>query len=263
MAAHTNTDDHVIHDTASFHRAVRAGEHQAQQGNLVTFGIVPDRAETGYGYINKGVQKEDAFEVDRFVEKPDPATAERYLESGEYLWNSGMFMFRVDSLLSELESYAAEIVKHCRESVAEAELDLDFVRLGTEGFDACPSDSIDYALMEKTDNAVVVPLDAGWSDVGNWASLHATKTADADNNVAVGDVLLEGCESCYAHSTSRMVAAVGLKDHVIVETSDAVMVAPKGRSQDVKAIVERLKKAGRAEVSLHREVFRPWGTPRV
>ncbi len=253
--------DHVIHDTDAFQKAVEAGYMQASNGKLVTFGIVPDQPETGYGYIKKGPSAGGtACEVDEFVEKPDGATAAEYLTSGRYLWNSGMFMFRVNQYLEELEQFAPEMVMACRKAVTEARKDLDFIRLGVESFSASPSDSIDYALMEKTTNAVVVPLDAGWSDVGNWASLHASKAADENNNVVVGDVVLEGCDNCYAHSTTRMVAAVGLSNHVIVETADAVMVAPKGRSQDVKRIVEHLKAKGREEVSLHREVFRPWGS---
>ncbi|MFK8030827.1 MAG: mannose-1-phosphate guanylyltransferase/mannose-6-phosphate isomerase [Gammaproteobacteria bacterium] len=253
--------DHVIQDTAAFQKAVADGHELALSGKLVTFGIVPDQPETGYGYIKKGSPAgDDACEVAEFVEKPDSATAAEYLASGLYLWNSGMFMFRVNQYLEELEQFAPEMVAHCRQAVTESHNDLDFVRLGLEAFSASPGDSIDYALMEKTSNAVVVPLDAGWSDVGNWGSLHASKDSDENNNVAVGDVVLEGCDNCYAHSTTRMVAAVGLSNHVIVETADAVMVAPKGRSQDVKRIVEHLKEKGRDEVSLHREVFRPWGS---
>ncbi len=253
--------DHVIHDIAAFQKAVSAGFELASSGKLVTFGIVPDKPETGYGYIRKGPSAgANACEVDEFVEKPDGATAAEYLASGRYLWNSGMFMFRVSQFLEELEQFNPDMITHCRLAVTEAHTDLDFVRLGEEAFGASPSDSIDYALMEKTSNAVVVPLDAGWSDVGNWGSLHASKESDENNNVTVGDVVLEGCDNCYAHATTRMVAAVGLSDHVIVETADAVMVAPKGRSQDVKRIVEHLKAKGRDEVSLHREVFRPWGS---
>ncbi|MEM7081332.1 MAG: mannose-1-phosphate guanylyltransferase/mannose-6-phosphate isomerase [Pseudomonadota bacterium] len=253
--------DHVIHNVKAFQEAVQVGYQQAMSGKLVTFGIVPDQPETGYGYIKKGPSAGNtACEVDEFVEKPDGATAAEYLASGRYLWNSGMFMFRVNQYLEELEQFTPEMVAQCRRAVTDAERDLDFTRLGVTAFEASPSDSIDYALMEKTTNAVVVPLDAGWSDVGNWSSLHASKPADSDNNVMVGDVVLEACDNCYAHSTSRMVAAVGLSNHIIVETADAVMVAPKGRSQDVKKIVDKLKSQGREEVGLHREVFRPWGS---
>lgn len=253
--------DHVIKDVEAFQQAVRIGYQQALDGQLVTFGVVPDKAETGYGYIRTGeTVGEGAHRVAQFVEKPDAATAESYLKSGDYLWNSGMFMFSVSQYLEELEGFAPEMIAQCRQSITESQNDLDFVRLGVDAFAASPSDSIDYALMEKTSNAVVVPLQAGWSDVGNWGSLHASKEADENNNVTVGDVVLEGCTDCYAHSTNRMVAAVGLENHVIVETADAVMVAPKGRSQDVKRIVDALKAQGREEVSLHREVFRPWGS---
>jgi mannose-1-phosphate guanylyltransferase/mannose-6-phosphate isomerase len=253
--------DHVVRDPAAFQRAVAVGYAAAQQGSLVTFGVVPDKPETGYGYIRMGDdQGSGAFAVDKFVEKPDAATAAEYVSSRKYLWNSGMFMFRVESWLEELERLAPEMVVACREAVAEAARDLDFVRLDVDAFTRCPGDSIDYAVMEKTERAVVVPLDAGWSDVGNWSSLHAAHEADADDNVTVGDVVLESSKGCYVHATSRMVAAVGLDEHVVVETADAVMVAPKSRSQDVKALVERLREKGRGESQLHREVFRPWGS---
>ncbi|NNF17356.1 MAG: mannose-1-phosphate guanylyltransferase/mannose-6-phosphate isomerase [Gammaproteobacteria bacterium] len=253
--------DHVIADEAAFHAAVTLGAEQARKGKLVTFGIVPDRAETGYGYIKKGEPCGDSsFAVERFVEKPAAAIAQEYFRSGEYLWNSGMFMFRVDRYLDELEKFQPEMIEHCRAAVTEAAEDLDFIRLGVDSFSASAGDSIDYAVMEKTDDAVVVPLAAGWSDVGDWSSLHAAKTPDDRNNVTVGDVLLEDCDDCYAHATSRMIAAVGLQDHVIVETADAVMVAPRSQSQHVKKIVEKLKNSERTETSLHREVFRPWGS---
>ncbi|MFK8016116.1 MAG: mannose-1-phosphate guanylyltransferase/mannose-6-phosphate isomerase [Gammaproteobacteria bacterium] len=253
--------DHVVRDPEAFQRAVAVGHKAAQQGKLVTFGVVPDAPETGYGYIRMGdEQGEGAYAVQEFVEKPDEATAATYVDSGKYLWNSGMFMFRVESWLEELERLAPDMVTACREAVADAARDLDFVRLDVDAFTRCPGDSIDYAVMEKTERAVVVPLDAGWSDVGNWSSLHAAHEADDNDNVTVGDVVLESSKGCYVHATSRMVTAVGLDEHVVVETADAVMVAPKSRSQDVKALVERLREQGRGESQLHREVFRPWGS---
>ena len=253
--------DHVIRDADAFRAAVDVGARAAASGSLVTFGVVPSSVETGYGYIRMGEDKgEGAFGVAEFVEKPDAATAKTYVDSGQYLWNSGMFMFKARAWLEELEKFAPDMVTCCREAVADAARDLDFVRLAVEAFERSPGDSIDYAVMEKTDRAVVVPLDAGWSDVGNWSSLHAAHDSDEHNNVKVGDVILESSKDCYVHATSRMVAAVGLDDHVVVETADAVMVAPKARAQDVKALVERLREQGRGESNLHREVFRPWGS---
>ena len=253
--------DHVVRDPEAFRRAVEIGAKATANGKLVTFGVVPDAPETGYGYIKMGSETPSgARVVEKFVEKPDEATARKYVDDGSYVWNSGMFMFRVEAWLEELALLAPDMVTACRAAVTDAASDLDFVRLDVDAFTQCPSDSIDYAVMEKTERAVVVPLDAGWSDVGNWSSLHAAHDADENNNVTVGDVVLESSKGCYVHATSRMVTAVGMDDHVVVETADAVMVAPMSRSQDVKALVERLREHGRGESNLHREVFRPWGS---
>ena len=252
--------DHVIADVPAFHRAVAAGLVAAEAGSLVTFGVVADRAETGYGYILRGAALGSAFRVAKFVEKPDSATARSYVDSGEYYWNSGMFMFRASVYLAELGRQAPAMLAACRASLAAAGRDLDFLRLPTQEFAACPADSIDYAVMEKTDEAVVVPLSAGWSDVGSWSALADALPRDSDGNVTAGDVLTEDTSGCYLHSTSRLVAAVGLRDHVVVETKDAVMVAPRDRVQDVKELVTELKARGRYETSLHRQVYRPWGS---
>jgi mannose-1-phosphate guanylyltransferase/mannose-6-phosphate isomerase len=252
--------DHVIRDVEKFRKAVQAGLAAAQAGKLVTFGVVPDRPETGYGYIRRAKSEGPAYPVAEFVEKPDHATAVRYLQSGEYFWNSGMFMFRARTYLAELRQHAPAMLSACEDAVAGAKRDLDFTRLTADAFGACPSDSIDYAVMEKTKDAVVVPLDAGWSDVGSWSALQDALPRDADGNVLSGDVITEGTTGSYLHATSRMIAAVGLKDHVVVETKDAVLVAPRDRVQDVKALVNQLKAQGRYETSLHREVFRPWGS---
>jgi mannose-1-phosphate guanylyltransferase/mannose-6-phosphate isomerase len=252
--------DHVIRDVETFRAAVTAGRAAAAAGRLVTFGVVPDRAETGYGYIRRERGAGPAYAVAEFVEKPDATTAERYVASGDYFWNSGMFMFRAQRYLEELHRHAPAILAACERAVAAATRDLDFTRLPAAEFTACPGDSIDYAVMEKTDAAVVVPLDAGWSDVGSWSALADALPTDAAGNVTSGDVLAEDAEGCYLHSTSRLVAAVGLQDHVVVETKDAVLVAPRDRVQDVKQLVARLKEQGRYETSLHREVFRPWGS---
>jgi mannose-1-phosphate guanylyltransferase/mannose-6-phosphate isomerase len=252
--------DHVIRDVAAFQAAVAAGRGAAEAGKLVTFGVVPDRPETGYGYIRRADGDGPDYPVRQFVEKPDAATASQYVASGQYYWNSGMFMFRARVYLAELKRHAPAMLSACEDAVAAAARDLDFTRLPAQEFGACPSDSIDYAVMEKTDAAVVVPLDAGWSDVGSWSALQDALPRDSQGNVATGDVLVEDTSGCYLHSTSRLIGTVGLRDHVVVETKDAVLVAPRDRVQDVKALVTQLKAQGRYETALHREVFRPWGS---
>jgi mannose-1-phosphate guanylyltransferase/mannose-6-phosphate isomerase len=252
--------DHVIGDIGAFQRAVEAASAVARDGALATFGVVPRVAESGYGYIRRGALAGGAYRIAEFVEKPAPERAAQFLASGEYYWNSGMFLFRARRYLEELEKYAPDIASVCRTSFAGATRDLDFTRIDTRAFEACRSESIDYAVMEKTTDAVVVPLDAGWSDVGSWASLHEACERDAQGNTLCGDVLVEDTRGSYIYSESRLVAAVGLTDHVVVETKDAVLVVPKARVQDVKKLVMRLKADGRYEHSLHREVFRPWGS---
>src|ERR1700761_735158 len=255
--------DHVIRDVPAFQQAVRVAQTAAAEGKLVTFGIVPNTPEVGYGYIQMGAvagQLAGIRQIARFVEKPPLERAKEFLKSGDYLWNSGMFMFRASRYLQELERFAPQIAKVCRSAFDNAQTDLDFVRVDAKTFEQCPSDSIDYAVMEKTSDAVVVPLDAGWSDVGSWAALHEASNADRHGNVSRGDVISEDSNGNYLYAESRLVATVGLRDHVVVETKDAVLVAPKDRVQDVKKLVTRLKEAGRYEHSLHREVFRPWGS---
>ncbi len=252
--------DHVIRHVDTFQKAVVAGRAAAEAGKLVTFGVVPDRPETGYGYIRRAQGDGPAYPVQQFVEKPDAATAKVYVASGDYFWNSGMFMFRAHVYLDELKRHAPKMLAACEAAVAAAQRDLDFTRLPKDEFSACPGDSIDYAVMEKTALAVVVPLDAGWSDVGSWSALQDALPMDAQGNVISGDVLTESTTGCYLHSTSRLIGAVGLKDHVVVETKDAVLVAPRDKVQDVKNLVVKLKAQGRYETSLHREVFRPWGS---
>ena len=252
--------DHVIRDPQAFRNVVAEGVPAARDGKLVTFGVVPTKPETGYGYIQRGQGAGPAFPIAQFVEKPDLQTAQRYLASQEYFWNSGMFMFRASVVLEELRRHAPAIYDACAQAFTAAKHDLDFTRLPEKEFSACPSDSFDYAVMEHTDHGVVLPLAAGWSDVGSWSALHEAIPADAEGNVCIGDVITEDSHGCYLHSTSRLVAAVGLRDHVVVETKDAVLVAPKDRVQDVKRLVDQLKKSKRYETSLHREVFRPWGS---
>ena len=253
--------DHVIRDVPAFQAAVRVAMPAAQAGKLVTFGIVPTAAEAGYGYIKQAASLGDGtFAIERFIEKPDATRAASFLQQGGYYWNSGMFLFRADRYLEELGRHAPDIAQAARAALAGAKPDLDFVRVDKSAFEACRADSIDYAVMEKTGDAVVVPLAAGWSDVGSWSALHEALPADAAGNVARGDVIAEDSSGCYFYAESRLVSAVGLKDHVIVETKDAVLVAPKDRVQDVKKLVARLKADGRNEHSLHREVYRPWGS---
>ena len=232
--------DHVIRDSAAFARAVVTGLEAAREGHLVTFGVVPNKPETGYGYILRGEQRDGWFAIDRFVEKPDLATAESYLRSGRYYWNSGMFLFAASAFMRELATHASAMVDACRRAVKDAQADADFTRLGAAFLD-CPSKSIDYAVMEKTRRAAVVPLAAGWSDVGSWPSLHDVLPKDAEGNVRVGDVLMEQCTRSYIASSGRTVAALGLDGVVIVETEDAVLVMTHEHAQDVKKIVDALK----------------------
>jgi mannose-1-phosphate guanylyltransferase/mannose-6-phosphate isomerase len=258
--------DHLIPDHNALHETLLAAREAAASGALVTLGIVPSRAETGYGYIRRGALAGDAlagadswFRVERFVEKPDLASAERYLDSGDYFWNSGIFLFKAQRILEELDEHAPDILCSAREALRLARRDLSFTRLDGAAFTGCRSESIDYAVMEKTGHAVVVPLRAGWSDLGSWSALQQACTADPDGNVLLGDVLAEDTHNCYVRSDGRLVATLGLLDHVVVETADAVLVAHRDRVQDVKRIVERLKAANRDETDFHRRVFRPWG----
>jgi mannose-1-phosphate guanylyltransferase/mannose-6-phosphate isomerase len=238
--------DHVILETGAFVSAVEAAIRAAAAGRFVTFGIVPDRPETGYGYLRKGESRGAWSELERFVEKPDLGTAKSYVVSGDYLWNSGMFVFGARAYLDELARLAPEILAACRAAASGAEVDKDFTRLG-RAFLECPADSIDYAVMEKTRNAAVVPLDAGWSDVGSWAALHEILQKDERGNVLRGDVVVEGCTNSYVVASDRLVAVVGLDGVVIVETPDAVLVTAAVESQRVKKIVEALKAAGREQ----------------
>ena len=252
--------DHAIQDTAAFHDSVRAALPLAAEGRLVTFGIVPTAAETGYGYIQRGEALESGgFSVARFVEKPDPATAQAYLEGGEHYWNSGMFLFRASAYLAALERHQPEMLAACRAAVAGGSRETDFVRVEAEAFAASPADSIDYAVMEKVDNAAMVPLDAGWSDIGSWSALWDIGARDENDNLLRGDVVAHDTRGTLVHADHRLVATVGVADLVIVETKDAVLVAPRDRVQEVKKVVERIEADGRHEHLNHREVYRPWG----
>jgi mannose-1-phosphate guanylyltransferase/mannose-6-phosphate isomerase len=256
--------DHVINDVPAFHAAVERAAALAREGALATFGIVPTAPETGYGYIKSGdVVKGavgDGYQVERFVEKPDRATAETFVKAGTYFWNSGMFLFRADAYLRELEQYAPEMAKAAAAAVQNDYSDLDFCRLDEAAFTSSPSDSIDYAVMEKTRHAVVVPADIGWSDVGSWSALHEVQPKDGNGNVTRGDVYLDDVTGSLVRAESRIVAVVGVKDVVVVETNDAVLVAHKDQVQRVKQIVDHLKSQDRTEHLMHRKVFRPWGS---
>lgn len=254
--------DHVFADVEAFRRSVEQAAHAAAQGLLLTFGIVPDRAETGYGYLKAGARTESAgvMRVAQFVEKPDAETAAGYLASGDYFWNSGMFLFRASVYLEELGRHRPDMLASASAAWDKARRDLDFIRLDEDMFAACPSDSVDYAVMEKTTQAAMVTLDAGWNDVGAWPSVWATQPKDARGNASRGDVLFEDADNCYVHADHRLVSLLGTQDLVVVETADAILVGHKDHAQDVKKIVETLKAAGRPETDLHREVFRPWGS---
>lgn len=252
--------DHVIENAAAFITAVEAGEATARGGSLVTFGIVPSHAHTGYGYIEADVHSLEAGPIKSFVEKPDRQTAVRLLESNRFFWNSGIFLFRPDRFLEELDKYMPDMVDACKNSIENAVTDADFVRPDAGAFRQSPSDSIDYAVMEKTSRAAMVPLDAGWSDVGSWAALHDVSEKDDKGNAIHGDVIAHNCADSYIRAESRLVAAVGLKDIIVVEDKDSVLVTQKDQSQDVKQLVEELKRQGREETKLHRQVFRPWGS---
>ncbi len=253
--------DHVIVDIERFQAAIRQAVDVADSGALVTFGIVPTGPETGYGYIKRGKNLDEtgAYGVEKFVEKPDLDTATRYIDSGDYYWNSGMFVFKASRFLEELERHNPEMLAACRKAHKSATVSPDFTRLGKEAFSACPADSIDYAVMEKTDQAVVVPLDAGWNDVGSWSALWDVAGKDSQGNALKGDVLCVDTKNSFIQSENKLVAVVGLSDMVVVETDDAVMVSPRSRVQEVKQIVDLLKVAGRCEFESHRKVYRPWG----
>jgi mannose-1-phosphate guanylyltransferase len=251
--------DHVIKDEAAFNRAVSKAIPLAESGKLVTFGIVPTEAHTGYGYIKRGADQGSGFDVDQFVEKPTAEVAEDYVKSGDYYWNSGMFLFKASRYLEELQKFRPDIYAACESSIGDVKSDLDFLRIDKPAFEACPSESVDYAVMEKTADAMVVPMDAGWSDIGSWSSLWDVSEKDADGNAVQGDVMLHDSTNSYVRSSDQLVAAVGVDNLVVVATKDVVMVADKDRVQDVKLIAQKLKQQARSEWELNREVYRPWG----
>jgi len=253
--------DHLIQDVGKFHQAIESAKKQAEKNKLVAFGIVPKSVETSFGYIKGDVsQDEDYYNIDEFVEKPDYKTAQKYVDSGKYFWNSGMFMFKASVYLDELDKYEPEILSACRRSYQTEFHDLDFIRLNKDEFLRCPSQSIDYAVMEKTKDAVMVELDASWNDVGSWSALWDSQPKDVNNNLISGDVILNEVNNSYVHSASnRLVSAIGVSNLVIVDTQDAILVADKSQDQLVKNIVQNLQNSKRSECDHHRTVFRPWG----
>ena len=251
--------DHVIQNEVGFSEAVNNAIQLAESGKLVTFGILPHEPHTGYGYIKRGAPQGAGFVVDQFIEKPSLARANKYYNSDEYLWNSGMFLFRASRYLEELNKFRPDIFQACNASISGLEIDLDFSRIDKEKFNDCPSESIDFAVMEKTEDAVVVPMDAGWSDIGSWTSLWDVGEKDENGNVTHGDIINHNSKNCYVRSDNRLVVTVGVEHLIISETKDALMVAHKDSVQDAKIIAQKLKTDGRSEWELHREVFRPWG----
>lgn len=253
--------DHDIKNINEFHKAIEIGLQQALNNQFVTFGIVPDSPETGYGYIKStdSVGVNEVSKIEKFVEKPDLETATKYIDEGGYYWNSGMFMFKASAYLEALQEFAPEIYTSSLNAINKAGKDMDFIRVGVEEFKQCPSDSIDYAVMEKVSNAVVIPVDIGWSDVGSWSALHEIAETDGDNNFLLGDVKCVATKNCYVRAEHKLVTTLGVEDLIIVDTDDALLVANKNHVQDIKIIVESLAAENREEVNLHKRVCRPWG----
>ena len=253
--------DHVIREPEKFRATVEAGIPAAEAGRLVTFGIVPTAPETGYGYIEsaEALNAASPVPIARFVEKPDRATAEQFLASGRFTWNSGMFLFRASAMLAELERLAPELVSCCRSALEHDTPDLQFLRLDREAFAQCPSVALDVAVMERTPLGSVLPLDAGWSDVGSWSALWETADQDENGNVLRGRVISEGSRNCYLRSEHRLVVGLGVENLVVVETDDAVLIAERSQAQNVKAIVQQLEADGSSEGKAHRRIYRPWG----
>jgi len=252
--------DHLIQDIEAFHESIRVANNLAEQNKLVTFGITPNKAETGYGYIQADIVKtEKYFNVISFTEKPNKRNAKKYLESGNFFWNSGMFMFKASVYLEEINKFEPEILSCCKKSLPTESNDLDFIRLKNDEFLKCPDKSIDYAVMEHTKKAIVMPLDANWSDIGSWEALMDSKVKDQNGNVVEGDVIFDNVHNTYAYSENRLVTAIGISDLIIVDTKDALLVTSKEDSQNIKNIVKKLKEYGRPEAENHCKVFRPWG----
>lgn len=253
--------DHVIEDRDQFHKAIDSARIMAEQGYLITFSIVPDRPETGYGYIKSGnkTSQKGIYEIRQFVEKPNMKEAAEYVASGDYGWNSGMFMFKASAFLAELESYQAEVVRQCRLAMDTASEDLDFLRVGSQAFNKCSSISIDYAVMENTNKGLVLPVNIGWNDVGSWFNLWQQLVKDSNGNVLRGDVIADGANNNLIMSDKKLIAVLGVDNVVLVETDNSILLASMNEAQNVKSIVEKLALDERSEVTMHRKVYRPWG----
>lgn len=252
--------DHLILDIDAFHNAIRIAADHAQEEKLITFGIFPDKPKTGYGYIklsNNNIN--GSFKVEAFVEKPSKKVAEKMLQDGGFLWNSGMFVFKTETLLNEMKLHSNEILTNIQESLDNTIKDLDFIRLGSNGYNSCPSDSIDYALMEKSNNVLVIPIDAGWSDIGSWSALYENSESDDNGNVIKGDVILKDTLDTYIDAKHHMVATIGIENMVIIDTPDVTFIAKKDKAHEVKILAEKLNSQGRDEALNHRKVYRPWG----
>jgi len=253
--------DHAINDNKSLTEAVNVGYSRAMEGHIVTMGVKPSHPNTGYGYIRKGEKtKSGAFSVRQFVEKPDLETAERFVASKEYFWNSGIFVFKASRYLEELQKHAPAIYDACKAAVAGKFADLDFVRLDKAAFESSPSDSIDYAVMEKVSDIEVVPFEQDWLDLGTWNSLHEVHPKDDASNSLLGDVVAEDTRNCYVRSSDRLIVTLGLEDTTVVETKDAILVAPHNKLDGMKKVIDRLKREGRTEVTAHKIDYRPWGS---
>ena len=252
--------DHKIENKSAFHDAIKIAHKLAENNKLVTFGIIPQSAETGYGYIEiEKTDKAEYFDIKSFVEKPNKKNAINFLNSGNYLWNSGMFMFTASDYLSELNKFEPEILTSCKKSLSNEFKDLEFIRIDKKEFCKSPNQSIDYAVMEKTNKAMVVPLDAGWSDVGSWDALMDSKIKDSFGNVVEGDITLDQVKNSYLYSTNRLVAASNIADLIVIDTQDALLVTTRDNSLSIKNIVKKLKKNKRTEIENHRKVYKPWG----
>lgn len=251
--------DHIIANVDAFHRSVQHAIPHAELGKLVAFGITPTKAEIGYGYIKAEKSSENTAIIKAFIEKPDLEMAQAYISNGDYYWNSGIFMFKASRYLNELKDFRPEIYLACKNAMENIKISDDFSRVDAGFFAACPSDSIDYAIMERTVDAIVVPMSAGWSDIGSWSALWDVCPKDESGNVCHGDIIKMTTNNCYVHGDERLIVTLGLENIVVVDTKDAILIAEKNSVQDVKLVVEELKRRGRSEAIMHREVYRPWG----
>jgi len=255
--------DHVISDITAFHACVDRATQASLSGQMVTFGITPTRPETGYGYIQAGQSLEgqdDAYTVSRFVEKPDQPTAQQYFNAGTYYWNSGMFLFKASDFLAELETHAPNVLKSCKKAVDQMTESNGFYSLEKSAFETAPSISVDYAVMEKTNRATVIPSSIGWSDVGSWMSLYQLESPDENGNVSVGDIVLYETKNSYIRTDTQLITAIGVENMIVVATDDAILIAPADRDQDVRVAVDTLKQQGRSQAVAHSHVSRPWGS---